>query len=49
VHCREWVAKKSLEVSYWTLGAPGECAIRMGHRSIALLGELFQNQCHKLA
>jgi uncharacterized protein len=40
--------EKSEEVSYWTLGEPGECAIRMGHRSIVLLGELTENQCHKL-
>jgi hypothetical protein len=40
--------EKSVEVSYWTLGRPGECAIRMGHHSI-VLGALDENQCRNLA
>ncbi|HJY50787.1 MAG TPA: GNAT family N-acetyltransferase [Stellaceae bacterium] len=40
--------EKSVEVSYWTLGRPGECAIRMGHHSI-VLGALDEKQCRNLA
>ena len=40
--------KKSAEVSYWTLGRPGECAIKMGRHSI-VLAALDEGQCRKLA
>jgi ribosomal protein S18 acetylase RimI-like enzyme len=36
------------EFSYWTLGGPGECAIKMGQHSI-VLGALDETQCRKLA
>lgn len=39
---------KSADLSYWTLGRPGACAIKVGHHSI-VLGELVENQCRKLA
>jgi predicted GNAT family acetyltransferase len=39
---------KSVEVFCWTLGGPGECAIKMGDHSI-VLGALDQNQCRSLA
>jgi hypothetical protein len=38
----------SVELSRWTLGGPGECAIRMGQHSI-VLGTLDEDQCRKLA
>jgi len=38
----------STTVSYWTLGKPGQCAIKMGHHSI-VLGALGKNQCRALA
>jgi hypothetical protein len=41
--------EKSEEVSYWTLGKPGECAIQLGRVSILLIGELAKNQCQTLA
>ena len=41
--------EKLEEVSYWTLGKPGECAIQLGHVSILLIGELAKNQCQTLA
>jgi len=40
--------EKPVELSYWTLGNPGECAIRVGSHSI-VLGALGQNQCRTLA
>jgi hypothetical protein len=39
---------KSVEVFCWTLGGPGECAIKMGHHSI-VLGALDEDQCRRLA
>jgi hypothetical protein len=41
--------EKLEEVSYWTLGKPGECAIQLGRVSILLIGELAKNQCQTLA
>jgi RimJ/RimL family protein N-acetyltransferase len=41
--------EKLEEVSYWTLGEPGECAIQLGRVSILLIGELAKNQCQTLA
>ena len=41
--------EKLEEVSYWTLGQPGECAIQLGRVSILLISELAKNQCHALA
>jgi hypothetical protein len=38
----------SEEVLCWTLGEPGECAIKMGHHSI-VLGALDKGQCRRLA
>ena len=38
----------SAEVSYWTLGGPGEFAIRLGRHSI-VLGALDEGQCRELA
>src|SRR6266576_2030437 len=38
---------KSVEVFCWTLGGPGECAIKMGDHSI-VLGALDENQCRGL-
>ena len=35
-------------LSCWTLGAPGQCAIKMQPHSI-VLGALDQDQCHRLA
>ena len=37
-----------VKVSYWTLGRPGECAIKMAHHSI-VLGALDENQCRTFA
>jgi predicted GNAT family acetyltransferase len=42
------VGETLTEVSCWTLGGPGECAIRMGRHSI-VLAALDQSQCGKLA
>ena len=39
---------KSIDISCWTLGGPGECAIKMGHHSI-VLGALDEDQCRRLA
>ena len=39
---------ESADLLYWTLGRPGECAIKLGHHSI-VLGELDENQCRSLA
>jgi predicted GNAT family acetyltransferase len=39
---------KPIDISCWTLGGPGECAIKMGHHSI-VLGGLDENQCRRLA
>ena len=39
---------KSVEGFCWTLGGPGECAIKMGHHSI-VLGALDEDQCRRLA
>jgi hypothetical protein len=41
-------SEKPVELSFWTLGNPGECAIRVGSHSI-VLGALGQNQCRTLA
>jgi hypothetical protein len=41
-------AETPVEVSYWTLGGPGECAVRMGRHSI-VLAALDEDQCRKLA
>jgi GNAT superfamily N-acetyltransferase len=41
-------SEKPVELSYWTLGNPGECAIRVGSHSI-VLGALGQSQCRTLA
>src|SRR5260370_27594527 len=41
-------SRKSVEVFCWTLGGPGECAIKMGHHSI-VLGALDENQCRIFA
>ena len=38
----------SVNVAYWTLGRPGECAIKMVPHSI-VLGALDKNQCRSLA
>jgi predicted GNAT family acetyltransferase len=38
----------ALKPSLWTLGGPGECAIRIGHHSI-VLGALEEDQCRTLA
>ena len=38
----------SVNVAYWTLGRPGECAIKMVPHSI-VLGALDENQCRSLA
>jgi hypothetical protein len=43
-----WVGETLVEVSCWTLGGPGECAIRMGRHSI-VLAALDGGQCGKLA
>jgi hypothetical protein len=40
--------KTPVEVSYWTLGRPGKCAIRMGRHSI-VLGALDESQCRRVA
>jgi hypothetical protein len=45
---RQMGGEKSVEVSYWTLGRQGECAIKLGHHSI-VLGALDENQCRNLA
>ena len=45
---RQMRGEKSAEVSYWSLGKPGECAIKMGRHSI-VLGALDEGQCRKLA
>jgi len=37
-----------VKVAYWTLGRPGECAIKMVPHSI-VLGALDKNQCRSLA
>ena len=37
-----------VKVAYWTLGRPGECAIKMVPHSI-VLGALDENQCRSLA
>ena len=39
---------KSVKTLCWTLGGPGECAIKMGHHSI-VLGALDEDQCRRLA
>jgi ribosomal protein S18 acetylase RimI-like enzyme len=39
---------KSADLSYWTFGRPGECAIKVRHHSI-VLGELDESQCRSLA
>jgi predicted GNAT family acetyltransferase len=42
------VEDRSLSVSYWSLGGPGACAIRMNRYAIAL-GTLSENECRRLA
>jgi RimJ/RimL family protein N-acetyltransferase len=42
------VDDRSLVVSYWTLGGPGACAIRLNHRAI-VLGALDEAECGNLA
>jgi RimJ/RimL family protein N-acetyltransferase len=42
------VGKTPAQVLYWTLGAPGECAIMMARHSI-VLAVLDENQCRILA
>ena len=39
---------KPIDLRCWTLGEPGECAIKMGHHAI-VLGALAQDQCRRLA
>jgi hypothetical protein len=39
---------KPIDLRCWTLGEPGECAIKMGHHAI-VLGALAENQCRRLA
>ena len=39
---------KPIHPRCWTLGEPGECAIKMGHHAI-VLGELVEDQCRRLA
>ena len=39
---------KPVDISCWTLGGPGECAIKMGHHAI-VLGALAEDQCRRLA
>lgn len=39
---------KPIDLRCWTLGEPGECAIKMGHHAI-VLGALAENQCRTLA
>jgi len=39
---------KPIDLACWTLGGPGECAIKMGHHSI-VLGALDENQSRRLA
>ena len=39
---------KAIDLSCWTLGGPGECAIKMGHHSI-VLGALDEKKCRNLA
>jgi len=42
------VGTKSVEFSYWTLGRPGACAIKIGEHSI-VVGALDEGQCRRLA
>ena len=39
---------KPIDLRCWTLGGPGECAIKMGHHAI-VLGALAEDQCRRLA
>ena len=39
---------KPIDLRCWTLGEPGECAIKIGHHAI-VLGALAEDQCRKLA
>jgi predicted GNAT family acetyltransferase len=39
---------KPIDLRGWTLGEPGECAIKMGHHAI-VLGALAEDQCRRLA
>lgn len=39
---------KPIDLRCWTLGGPGECAIKMGHHAI-VLGALAENQRRRLA
>lgn len=41
-------ADKAVDLSYWILGRPGECAVQMGRHSI-VLGSLDESQCRNLA
>ena len=40
--------QRPVAFSHWTLGEPGQCAVKVGHQSIAL-GALDETQCRKLA
>ena len=39
---------KPIDLFCWTLGGPGECAIKVGHHAI-VLGALAEDQCRRLA
>jgi predicted GNAT family acetyltransferase len=39
---------RPVELSYWTIGGPGQCAVKMAGHSI-VLGALDESQCRKLA
>src|SRR5215468_1808118 len=47
-----WIVSRMLagvpDVRFWTLGAPGQCAVQTPPRPI-LLGDLDEAQCHHLA
>jgi len=45
---RQMGGERPVGFSYWTLGRPGECAVKVGHHSI-VLGALDENQCRNLA
>jgi len=39
---------RPVDFKYWTIGAPGQCAVKTGRRPI-VIGELDKGQCQKLA
>jgi predicted GNAT family acetyltransferase len=41
-------SRKLIDLRCWTLGEPGECAIKIGHHAI-VLGTLAEDQCRRLA